>query len=794
MPPRSKQSKVDWITCSLCHQSFSSKDQGKHDESCEEESSQCTQENMYGHVQSGILHGLVSSTDIEVQGLPAQYSDCVLCVHPLAMRLCGLCIGAPVVVGNSQVLYVWPNTSLPLAGLALSAVISGKLIQTGDIVTVQSLPEPHLTATRVCLKPDVKQDFFSHPEFPKYVRQRENGKFIMCGNNLKFNYYGKPCALKVVKIDGPEGDVLASTMDSIAHLSEDISKLSVESNCSSQYRTFYKVSTSTEIVIASVVDDDSSKKKHSCMSLKNVGGLHKHIDSIKELINLTLLNKKKLQLKGLHLPKGVLLYGPSGTGKSMLANALAVDSGVHVITLNGAEIWSKFYGETESKLETIFNDAKLRAPSIILVDEIDTLCPTHDTSSNAIEKRVVAALLNRMDDLFRSDSSVLVIATTNKPDNLDPALRRPGRLDREIEISVPTADERADILEKLLASTSHTLSKEEIMSIAKKAHGFVGADISAVCKEAGVCAIRREDIQCQVTLEDIQHGLASVQPSAMREVALEVPEVCWSDIGGQDELKHKLRQAIEWPLLHPEAFERLGIRPPRGLLMYGPPGCSKTMIAKALARESGINFIGIKGPELFSKYVGESERAVREVFRKARAAAPAIIFFDEIDALAGERGSSGGSGEVSDRVLAQLLTEMDGVDALKDVTIVAATNRPDRIDKALLRPGRLDRIVYVPLPNTDTRKEILTIQLRRTPTAEDVMLEQLVSCTEGYSGAEVTAVCHEAALCAMQEDLNIACVHNRHFEHALTVVKPQINSKLVQFYADYQKDSGMHNL
>lgn len=469
--------------------------------------------------------------------------------------------------------------------------------------------------------------------------------------------------------------------------------------------------------------------------------------------------------------------------------------------INGPEIMSKFYGETEARLRQIFTEASQRQPAIIFIDELDALCPKREGAQNEVEKRVVASLLTLMDGIGSEGHSgqLLVLGATNRPHALDPALRRPGRFDKELEVGVPSAAERADILQKLLSSVPCSATEEELTQLADGAHGYVGADLAAVCKEAGLHALRRalggshqpSDQQLTgtvtVTLQDLQWATSIVKPSAMREVAIDVPKVRWSDVGGMEEVKQKLKQAVEWPLRHPEAFTRMGIQPPKGVLLYGPPGCSKTMIAKALANESGLNFLAIKGPELLSKYVGESERAVREVFRKARAVAPSIVFFDEIDALAGERGSSSGSSGVGDRVLAQLLTEMDGIEQLRDVTVLAATNRPDMIDKALMRPGRLDRIVFVPLPDPPTRREIFSLQFRNMPVAQNVSVDELVTRTNKYSGAEITAVCREAALLALQEDIKAQHVEARHFESALNAVKPRIPDSLIQSYISYQQ-------
>ncbi|CAL1612798.1 unnamed protein product [Knipowitschia caucasica] len=567
--------------------------------------------------------------------------------------------------------------------------------------------------------------------------------------------------------------------------------------------TFYCFSSSTTVSFrdrTSHSDADEPSKRPK-VSYSMIGGLSDQLDVIRETIELPLKNPDLFSNYGIEPPRGVLLYGPPGTGKTMIARAIANEVGAHMTVINGPEIMSKFYGETEARLRQIFLEASQRRPAIIFIDELDALCPKREGAQNEVEKRVVASLLTLMDGIGSEEHSgqLLVLGATNRPHALDPALRRPGRFDKELEVGVPGAAERADILHKLLCVVPHDASMEELRRLAESAHGYVGADLAAVCKEAGLRALRRalggssglsdQELKAtvRVTLQDLKWAMSVVKPSAMREVAIQVPTVRWSDIGGMEEVKLKLKQAVEWPLRHPEAFTRMGIQPPKGVLLYGPPGCSKTMIAKALANESGLNFLAIKGPELLSKYVGESERAVREVFRKARTVAPSIVFFDEIDALASERGSSSGSGGVGDRVLAQLLTEMDGMEQLRDVTVLAATNRPDMIDKALMRPGRLDRIIYVPLPDASTRREIFSLQFRHMPIAPDVSLEQLVSKTNKYSGAEITAVCREAALLALQEDIKAQSVQPRHLEQALTAVQPRIPHSLIQSYISYQQ-------
>ncbi|CAH6789167.1 Spata5 [Phodopus roborovskii] len=469
--------------------------------------------------------------------------------------------------------------------------------------------------------------------------------------------------------------------------------------------TFYFISSTTRINLKKICTNSKEQDSQFKVTYDMIGGLNSQLKAIREIIELPLKQPELFKSYGIPAPRGLLLYGPPGTGKTMIARAVANEVGAYVSVINGPEIISKFYGETEARLRQIFAEATLRHPSIIFIDELDALCPKREGAQNEVEKRVVASLLTLMDGIGSegSEGRVLVLGATNRPQALDAALRRPGRFDKEIEIGVPNAQDRLDILQKLLRKVPHLLTKAELLRLANNAHGYVGADLKALCNEAGLYALRRvlrkqpnlPDSKVagmvKITLNDFLQGMNDIRPSAMREVAIDVPNVSWSDIGGLENIKLKLKQAVEWPLKHPKSFIRMGIQPPKGVLLYGPPGCSKTMIAKALANESGLNFLAIKGPELMNKYVGESERAVREIFRKARAVAPSIIFFDELDALAVERGSSSGAGDVADRVLAQLLTEMDGIEQLKDVTVLAATNRPDRIDKVRKK-------VVIPLP------------------------------------------------------------------------------------------------
>ncbi|XP_032268664.1 ATPase family protein 2 homolog isoform X1 [Phoca vitulina] len=586
---------------------------------------------------------------------------------------------------------------------------------------------------------------------------------------------------------------------------------------------FYFISSTTRVNFTKICTNSKEQDNQFKVTYDMIGGLSSQLKAIREIIELPLKQPELFKSYGIPPPRGVLLYGPPGTGKTMIARAVANEVGAYVSVINGPDIISKFYGETEARLRQIFAEATLRHPSIIFIDELDALCPKREGAQNEVEKRVVASLLTLMDGIGSegSEGQVLVLGATNRPHALDAALRRPGRFDKEIEIGVPNAADRLDILQKLLQRVPHLLTEVELLQLANSAHGYVGADLKALCNEADyeslICflllwthtclyALRRvlkkqpnlSDSKLaglvKITLNDFLQGMNDIRPSAMREVAIDVPNVSWSDIGGLENIKLKLKQAVEWPLKHPESFIRMGIQPPKGVLLYGPPGCSKTMIAKALANESGLNFLAIKGPELMNKYVGESERAVREIFRKARAVAPSIIFFDELDALAVERGSSLGAGNVADRVLAQLLTEMDGIEQLKDVTILAATNRPDRIDKALMRPGRIDRIIYVPLPDAATRKEIFNLQFHSMPISNDVDLDELILQTDTYSGAEIIAVCREAALLALEEDIQANCIMRRHFTQALSTVTPRIPKSLRCFYEEYQEKSGLHTL
>ncbi|RLI00581.1 AAA family ATPase, partial [Candidatus Bathyarchaeota archaeon] len=543
------------------------------------------------------------------------------------------------------------------------------------------------------------------------------------------------------------------------------------------------------------------------VTYEDIGGLQDAIKKIREMVELPLKYPELFERLGVEAPKGVLLHGPPGTGKTLLAKAVANETNAAFFSISGPEIMSKYYGESEERLREIFKQAEENAPSIIFIDEIDAIAPKREEVTGEVEKRVVSQLLALMDGL-KARGRVVVIGATNRPNALDPALRRPGRFDREIEIGVPNEQGRLEILQ--IHTRGMPLSGDvDLKKIASVTHGFVGADLEALCKEAAMRALRRilpeidfekDTVPAEVlnkitvTMEDFMDALKDVEPSAMREVLLEIPEVKWDDIGGLKDVKLELQEAVEWPLKYPELFKHMDAKPPKGILLYGPPGTGKTLLAKAVANESEANFISVKGPELLSKWVGESERAVREIFRKARQAAPSIIFFDEIDAIAPVRGGGYGDSHVTERVISQLLTELDGLEELRAVVVIAATNRPDIIDPALLRPGRFDKLLYVPPPDLEARKEILRIHTRNKPLAEDVDLDEIAEMTEGYTGADLAAICNTAVMLAIREHIMKSKdpdeakrkvkelkVHKRHFEEAMRRVKPISKSELEMY-------------
>jgi len=530
------------------------------------------------------------------------------------------------------------------------------------------------------------------------------------------------------------------------------------------------------------------------MTYEDIGGLHESIDKIREMVELPLRHPELFNRLGIDPPKGVMLYGPPGTGKTLLAKAVANESGVNFYSISGPEIFSKWYGETEGNLRKIFEEAEKSAPSIIFIDEVDAIAPKREDVSGEVEKRTVSQLLSLMDGL-KARGKVIVIAATNRPNAIDPALRRPGRFDREIEIGVPDQKGRKEILQ--IHMRNMPLDNDvDIDKLSEITYGFVGADLEALCKESAMSALRKNlpqiswrkeeelplDIlnKLKVTKDDFQNALKMVEPSAMREVLVEIPTVTWKDVGGLENVKESLKEMVEWPLKNPKAFDRMGIKPPKGILLYGPPGTGKTLLAKAVANESGANFISIKGPEILNKWVGESEKKMREVFKRAKQVAPSIIFFDELDAVAPRRGLDVGT-RVTENVVSQMLTEMSGLEDMHNVVVIGVTNRPDMLDPALLRPGRFDRQVLIPAPDKKSRTEIFKIHTKRMPL-KGVDLKKLVEKTDGYSGADIEAICREAGIAALRENIECKYVEPKHFTDALTRVKPSITPELLKFY------------
>ena len=543
------------------------------------------------------------------------------------------------------------------------------------------------------------------------------------------------------------------------------------------------------------------------VSYDDIGGLGDAVRKIREMVELPLRHPELFKRLGVEAPKGVLLHGPPGTGKTMLAKAVAGETSSNFISIGGPEIVSKFYGESEGKLREIFKDAEENAPSIIFIDEIDSIAPKRDEVNGEEERRIVAQLLSLMDGL-NSRGKVVVIGATNRPNSIDEALRRPGRFDREIEIGIPDRDGRLEILE--IHTRGMPLADDvDLKWLADKTHGYAGADLSALTKEAAMAALRRVlpdvDLEAEeipkdvlnsilVTKDDFKNALKDMQPSTMREVLIEKPNVKWEDIGALEEAKQELKEAVEWPLKFGKVFDHMNAKPPKGILLYGPPGTGKTMLAKAVATESEANFIAVKGPEFLNKWVGESEKAVRETFRKARQASPCVIFLDEIDSIAPERGT-GGDSNVTERVISQMLTEMDGLESLNNVVVIAATNRPDIMDPALLRPGRFDKSIFIGPPDKESRKAIFGIHTKNRPLAEDVDLEELAEKTNGCTGADISAICNEAVMNAVRhliaenpepkdEDIQNCRVSKEDFEKALDKFGPKSRQEL----KDYGKE------
>lgn len=620
-------------------------------------------------------------------------------------------------------------------------------------------------AKKVVLAPASEAIRFSAP-FEEYTKKRLLTRPVTQGDSILMPVFGRPLIFKAVQVQ-PKG-ITQITDQTIVEIREEPAK---------------------------------ELEGVPQVTYEDIGGLGDQVKKVREMIELPLRHPELFTKLGIEPPKGVLLYGPPGTGKTLLAKAVANESDANFTSIQGPEIISKFVGEAEQRLRQIFEKAEKNSPSIIFIDEVDAIAPKREEVVGEVEKRVVAQLLALMDGL-KSRGKVVVIAATNRQNALDPALRRPGRFDREIELPVPDRKGRKEILQ--IHTRGMPLEKDvNIDELADITHGYVGADLAALAREAAMKTLRRvlpkidleeeaipvEIIEnLRVTRKDFMDAHKEVQPSAMREVLIERPKTRWDDIGGLEKAKEELKEAIEWPLKYPNMFERMGINPPRGIFIFGPPGCGKTLLAKAVARETEANFISVKGPELLSKWVGESEKGVREVFRKARQAAPCIIFFDEIDSFAPRRGTYAGGSHVTESVVNQLLTEMDGLEELKDVIVIAATNRPDLVDPAMLRPGRFDRLVQIPAPDRKTREKIFEVHMRNVPATKDVDISKLSERTEGYSGADISGIVHEAVMTALRENKKAKQVTLKHFEAALKEVKPSLEDRLMKSYDKFKKE------
>lgn len=696
------------------------------------------------------LIGNRSTGAIAVRAYPADIGLDIVRMDGLVRRNCGTSIGEYVTIRKAEVKDAETVTLAP-ARPGITIKVNGDVFQHGLLM------RPVKTGDIIIPKPIVRRadrdDFFAEI-------------FGMSMEELFFPSFG---AEKFI--------VVSTTPKGIVRVTED-----------------------TQIEVLEQMTKPMEEKVPE-VTYEDIGGLKEEIQKVREMVELPLKHPELFERLGIEPPKGVLLYGPPGTGKTLLAKAVANEAGASFFAINGPEIMSKWYGQSEENLRKVFENAEKNAPSIIFIDEIDAIAPKREEVTGEVERRVVSQLLTLMDGL-KSRGKVIVIAATNRPNAIDPALRRGGRFDREIEIGVPDKEGRKEIFQ--IHTRGMPLDKSvDIDKLAERTYGYVGADIAAVCKEAAMHALRRvlptlgeikEDKplppevlkKLVVTQEDFEYALKFVEPSALREVLIEKPNVRWDDIGDLENVKKELREAIELPLKNPEAFQRMGIKPSRGILLFGPPGCGKTLLAKAVATESDANFILVSGPEIMSKWVGESEKKLREIFHKAKQVAPAIICFDEIDAIASVRGRS--INEVSERIVSQLLTLMSGVEELKDVFVIATTNRPDIIDPALLRPGRFDKQILIPVPDKNGRREILKVHTRNMPIASDVSIDELAEKTEGFSGADIEALCREAALNALRRDINSKEVTKQDFEEALKVITPSVTKEMNKLYEKILKE------
>ena len=674
--------------------------------------------------------------------------------------------------GKNAVLLSWPGRDKDRStGLVrIDGYTRNKLdVGIGDTIEVKKVESKD--ARSITLAPTEPLRIIGAEQ---YLAESLNGQLMSKGDIIPLNVMGQRIDLVVILTD-PSGPIIINDATKVT-VSEDSAKA---------------VQATQEGKVPSITYED-------------IGGIRNEISRVREMIELPLRHPELFKRLGVEAPKGVLLHGPPGTGKTLLARAVANETNANFYSIGGPEIMSKYYGESEEKLRNVFEQAEKNAPSIIFIDEIDSIAPKREEVSGEVERRIVAQLLSLMDGL-KSRGKVVVIGATNRVNAIDPALRRPGRFDRELEIGVPDREGRLEILQ--IHTRGMPLAKDvNLEKLADISHGFVGADLQSLSKEAGMRSLRRilpnidlstgnipsETLrQIIVTMNDFMDVIKEMEPSAMREVFVEVPDISWNDIGGLALIKQEMQEAVEWPLKYQGIFTYADAMPPKGILLYGPPGTGKTLMAKAAANESEANFISIKGPELLSKWVGESEKGVREIFRKARQAAPCIIFFDEIDAIAPKRGGDFGDSHVTERLISQLLTELDGLEILTNVVVIGATNRPDIIDPALLRPGRFDRLLYVPPPDRDSRVQILKIHIKKKPLDETVDIQKLADQTDGYTGADIASLSSAAVMLALREHVSKykdpkeaeqhkdeLKIHMKHFEDAMKKIRPLSTQEL----------------
>ncbi|OYT54626.1 MAG: AAA family ATPase [Candidatus Altiarchaeales archaeon ex4484_2] len=701
---------------------------------------------------------MVKDKNIELKVMEALQNDVgrgISRIDEITMKALGVTSGDILEIkGNkSTAAIVWPLHPQDMGAgiIRMDGLIrqnSGTSL--GDRVSIKKA-EAH-PASNIIIAP-IKHEIKFGGDFASHIKQRFLGRPMMKGDNLSIGVLGQAIPFVVAKTK-PSGII------------------QVLNNTNLEIREKPLKIEPTELAIR----------------YEDIGGLKEEISRVREMVELPMKHPELFEKLGILPPKGLLLYGPPGTGKTLIARAVASETNSYFLPLNGPEIMDKYYGESERKLREIFSEAQENAPSIIFIDELDSIAPKREETKGEVERRVVAQLLALMDGLMER-GNVVVIGATNRPNSIDPALRRPGRFDREIEIGVPDRDGRKEILQ--IHTRNMPLSDNvDLDEMASSTHGFVGADLAALSREAAMQTLKRilphidlekDEIPVEildslkVERKDFINAKKLISPSALREVLVEIPDVKWTDIGGLEDVKNLLKEAVEWPMKYPQAFKRMGIRSTKAILLNGPPGCGKTLLAKAAANESEANMIAVKGPELLSKWVGESEKAVREIFKKAKQTSPTIILFDEIDAIAPRRrGEDSPGSHVTETVVNQILTEMDGIEDLENVMIIGATNRPDIIDSALLRPGRFDTRIVVPVPDRDARLEIFNIHTRNMPL-EGVEFNELVEKTKGYSGADIEAICREAAMISLRESIDSDKVSMKHFKEALKKIHPSIS-------------------